>query len=235
MQVTEETDDQRAKRRRQRLLFDGIADKYETTRHGYAPEVVDALFTAAELGIDDPVLEVGCGTGQLTLELARRRVALTAIDIGNTMIELASRRAGTSMSSSVPVHTRTLTVPTTPTLLSSPGPPSIGSTRTSDGRSRQRSCAPAAGSPSSGPQSATTIPLEWLTGNSGCATATTVVPRRPGLSPHCQRPSPQQAFANLQRPTGTDNRGQWPPKPLSTWSRPGQQRSASATQCALRS
>lgn len=90
--VTEETEEERGKRRRQRLLFDGIAANYDATRHGYDSEVVDVVFATAELKPGDPVLEVGCGTGQLTVALAQRGVALAAIDIGPTMIRLATRR-----------------------------------------------------------------------------------------------------------------------------------------------
>lgn len=88
----DETPDERAKRRRQRLLFDGIAEDYDAVRQGYAHEVVDLLFDTTELVSRDPVLEVGCGSGQLTMALAQRGVAVTAIDIGASMVELAARR-----------------------------------------------------------------------------------------------------------------------------------------------
>jgi SAM-dependent methyltransferase len=48
----------------------------------------------ASVSAGDPVLEVGCGTGQLTTSLAPLRFALTAIDLGPSMIEVARERAG---------------------------------------------------------------------------------------------------------------------------------------------
>jgi ubiquinone/menaquinone biosynthesis C-methylase UbiE len=51
----------------------------------------------AGLGPGSTVLEVGCGTGQLTEQLAAHDLAATAIDIGATMIAAARRRAGSSL------------------------------------------------------------------------------------------------------------------------------------------
>lgn len=91
-----ETMQQSAKRRRQRVLFDSVADLYDSTRPGYPPEVVESMLATAGIEEGDSVLEVGCGTGQLTELLARERLALTAIDIGPSMIALARRRLGGS-------------------------------------------------------------------------------------------------------------------------------------------
>ena len=86
-----ETATEREKRRRQRMLFDSIAESYDATRERYPEEIVDELFATAGLGAGSPVLEVGCGTGQLTSQLAERGVALTAIDIGPSMVAAATR------------------------------------------------------------------------------------------------------------------------------------------------
>lgn len=75
------------------MLFDQVADLYDATRYGYATEVLDLLFETAALEAGDPVLEVGCGTGQLTIDLAQRQVAVTAIDIAPAMIRRAQRKA----------------------------------------------------------------------------------------------------------------------------------------------
>lgn len=85
-----ETSEQRAKRERQRLLFDGVSDAYRETRQGYPDPVVRWIVETAGLDPGAPVLEVGCGTGQLTAALARLRLAVTAIDIGPNMIEAAT-------------------------------------------------------------------------------------------------------------------------------------------------
>jgi SAM-dependent methyltransferase len=76
----------------QRNLFDGIADRYEAARPGYPPRVVEFVTATAGLGPGAAVLEIGCGTGQLTQRLARSGFRLTAIDIGPSLIAAARRR-----------------------------------------------------------------------------------------------------------------------------------------------
>lgn len=87
--VAAETEEEKRKRRHQRTLFDGAARLYEATRPGYPDQVLE--FTAATAGLTAgaDILEVGCGTGQLTKDLARPGFNLTAIDIGSSMIAAA--------------------------------------------------------------------------------------------------------------------------------------------------
>ena len=87
-----EGETERAKRRRQRVLFDGVARLYQATRPGYPPELAAFVAQTAAVGAGDRVLEVGCGTGQLTGRLAPFGFALTAIDVGASMIEVARER-----------------------------------------------------------------------------------------------------------------------------------------------
>ncbi len=87
-----ETEAGREKRHRQRALFDSVAELYDASRPVYTPDAVDYLVRTARLGSGSPVLEVGCGTGQLTRQLATRGLMLTAIDIGPSMIAAARRR-----------------------------------------------------------------------------------------------------------------------------------------------
>ena len=98
--MTEETGDEtgraegpakRARRRAQRGLFDAAADLYAATRPGYPPALAAFIAATAGAGPGAPVLEVGCGTGQLAAALAPFGFALTAIDIGPHMIEAARR------------------------------------------------------------------------------------------------------------------------------------------------
>lgn len=89
--MTAETEEQRRKREQQRSLFDGVARLYDATRQGYPTEIVDAIFTTAAIGRGAAVLEIGCGTGQLTRQLAGRALNLTAIDIGEAMTETTHR------------------------------------------------------------------------------------------------------------------------------------------------
>lgn len=92
--MTDETPEARTKRRRQRSLFDGIADQYDSTRSGYPPEIVDDLVRAADLRPGSRVLEVGCGTGQLTVDIARRDLDVVAVDLGADLVAAAARRVG---------------------------------------------------------------------------------------------------------------------------------------------
>jgi ubiquinone/menaquinone biosynthesis C-methylase UbiE len=87
-----ESGQDRDKRHYQRTLFDGIAERYEASRPGYPGQVMEFVATTAGLGPGAAVLEVGCGTGQLTEQLASSGFRLTAIDIGPSMIAAARRR-----------------------------------------------------------------------------------------------------------------------------------------------
>lgn len=87
-----ETEQERSKRRHQRTLFDGVAQLYEASRLGYPSDIVEFAVATAAVGADSEVLEVGCGTGQLTESLACYGFRLTAIDIGPSMVAAARRR-----------------------------------------------------------------------------------------------------------------------------------------------
>jgi ubiquinone/menaquinone biosynthesis C-methylase UbiE len=87
-----ESERDRAKRHRQRTLFDGIAPGYQRSRPGYPPHVADFIAATSGLGPGAAVLEVGCGTGQLTERLAYSSFRLTAIDVGPSMVAAARRR-----------------------------------------------------------------------------------------------------------------------------------------------
>jgi ubiquinone/menaquinone biosynthesis C-methylase UbiE len=87
-----ESERERSKRHSQRVLFDDIAQRYEASRPGYPDQVVEFVVTTAGLGPGSAVLEIGCGTGQLTESLARYGFQLTAIDIGASMVAAAHER-----------------------------------------------------------------------------------------------------------------------------------------------
>jgi ubiquinone/menaquinone biosynthesis C-methylase UbiE len=89
--VTVETPEQRRTREQRRVLFDGVAGLYDATRQGYPGEIADAVVANAAIGPGAAVLEIGCGTGQFTRQLAGRALSLTAIDIGAAMVR-ATRR-----------------------------------------------------------------------------------------------------------------------------------------------
>jgi SAM-dependent methyltransferase len=75
-------------------LFDAVAALYDSTRQGYPDEIVEAVVELTALAPGDRVLEVGCGTGQLTVSLAHLDLDLTAIDLGPDMVVLAREAVG---------------------------------------------------------------------------------------------------------------------------------------------
>jgi ubiquinone/menaquinone biosynthesis C-methylase UbiE len=89
--VTVETPEQRRTREQRRVLFDGVAGLYDATRQGYPTEIADAVVANAAIGPGAAVLEIGCGTGQFTRQLAGRTLNLTAIDISAAMVQAARR------------------------------------------------------------------------------------------------------------------------------------------------
>ena len=91
MVVASETSVERSAREQRRTLFDGVAGLYDRSRQGYPAELVDEVAAHAGAGRGAAVLEIGCGTGQLTRQLAGRGFELTAIDIGASMVQAARR------------------------------------------------------------------------------------------------------------------------------------------------
>jgi SAM-dependent methyltransferase len=74
-----------------------IADLYHRYRHGYPDAVLDAVAGMFGLTADDLVVDVGCGTGQLTLPMAPRVGAVIGVDPQPDMLQrarLAARDAG---------------------------------------------------------------------------------------------------------------------------------------------
>ncbi|MFK3981682.1 class I SAM-dependent methyltransferase [Micromonospora sp. NPDC050397] len=77
----------------QGLGFRGeVVDFYHRYRRGYPAEVVEALATAFHLG-DDTVIDLGCGTGQLTVPVARRVRAVIGVDPEPDMLARARSAA----------------------------------------------------------------------------------------------------------------------------------------------
>jgi ubiquinone/menaquinone biosynthesis C-methylase UbiE len=66
---------------------------YHQYRRGYPPAVIDTLAGAFGLTGDDVVIDLGCGTGQLTLPIARRVRAVAGVDPEPGMLARARRAA----------------------------------------------------------------------------------------------------------------------------------------------
>jgi SAM-dependent methyltransferase len=75
--------------RRYGKVFDEIAAEYDRHRPAYPDELVDRACQVAGIGSGDRVLEIGCGTGQLTRSLAARGLHVTALEPGTSLIALA--------------------------------------------------------------------------------------------------------------------------------------------------
>jgi ubiquinone/menaquinone biosynthesis C-methylase UbiE len=70
-------------------VFDEIAAEYDRNRPMYPDELVDQACRVAGIGDGDQVLEIGCGTGQLTRSLVARGLHVTALEPGKNLIALA--------------------------------------------------------------------------------------------------------------------------------------------------
>jgi ubiquinone/menaquinone biosynthesis C-methylase UbiE len=75
--------------RRYGKVFDEVAAEYDRHRPAYPDELVDHACQVAGIGSGDRVLEVGCGTGQLTRGLLARGLQVTALEPGKRLIALA--------------------------------------------------------------------------------------------------------------------------------------------------
>ena len=76
--------------RSDRYLFDRSATEYDAARPGYPRELIEQLIASSGIPDGGAVLEVGCGTGQLTVLLAERGYRVTAVELGPELSRLAT-------------------------------------------------------------------------------------------------------------------------------------------------
>ncbi|PWI43411.1 class I SAM-dependent methyltransferase [Streptomyces sp. ICBB 8177] len=74
-----------------RETFDEVAEDYDRLRPRYPSALVTALVRRARLGPSSRVLEVGPGTGQLSVPLARLGGTLVAVELGAALARVARR------------------------------------------------------------------------------------------------------------------------------------------------
>lgn len=79
----------KADRRRYGAVFDELADEYDSHRPSYPDVLIDRACEVAGIGPGAPVLEVGCGTGQLTRALVARGLRVTAVEPGLHLVRQA--------------------------------------------------------------------------------------------------------------------------------------------------
>ena len=77
--------------RNDRALFDRSADEYDEVRPGYPQSLIDELLLSCGIPDNGAILEIGCGTGQLTVPLATRGYAMTAVELGGNLSLLAKK------------------------------------------------------------------------------------------------------------------------------------------------
>jgi SAM-dependent methyltransferase len=75
--------------RRSGEVFNEVAEAYDRHRPTYPDALIDQACEVAGLGPGAPVLEIGCGTGQLTRSLLARGLRVTAIEPGDRLIARA--------------------------------------------------------------------------------------------------------------------------------------------------
>jgi SAM-dependent methyltransferase len=78
-------------RERLRTMFEEVPEQYQRARPGYPDELFDDLAELAGLGEGSRVLEVGCGTGQGTLPLARCGCSIVCVELGEGLAAAARR------------------------------------------------------------------------------------------------------------------------------------------------
>jgi SAM-dependent methyltransferase len=70
-------------------VFNEIAIEYDRNRPSYPDALIDQACEVADIGDGDRVLEIGCGTGQLTRSLLARGLRVTALEPGDQLIRVA--------------------------------------------------------------------------------------------------------------------------------------------------
>lgn len=70
-------------------VFNRVAASYDRHRPTYPEELIDCACEVAGIASGDEVLEIGCGTGQLTRSLLARGLRVTAIEPGDQLAALA--------------------------------------------------------------------------------------------------------------------------------------------------
>ena len=78
-------------RERLRTTFGEDAERYDRRRPGYPPELFDDLAALVPAGPRSRVLEIGCGTGQATLPLARLGYTIVAVELSADLATIARR------------------------------------------------------------------------------------------------------------------------------------------------
>ncbi len=75
-----------------RELFNSAAQDYDAIRPGYPDALIEDVVTLSGIPEHGQALEIGCGTGQATLPLARRGYRILCLDIGRDLLTIAQEK-----------------------------------------------------------------------------------------------------------------------------------------------
>ena len=75
-------------------VFNDVAEEYDRHRPAYPDALIDQACEVGGLGRGATVLEIGCGTGQLTRSLLARGLRVTAVEPGERLIARARDQLG---------------------------------------------------------------------------------------------------------------------------------------------
>ncbi len=75
-------------------VFNAVAEEYDRHRPAYPDALIDQACVLGGLGPGATVLEIGCGTGQLTRSLLARGLRVTAIEPGDRLMARARDQLG---------------------------------------------------------------------------------------------------------------------------------------------
>jgi SAM-dependent methyltransferase len=75
-------------------VFNEVAEEYDRHRPAYPDALIDQACEVGGLGRGATVLDIGCGTGQLTRSLLARGLRVTAIEPGERLIARAREQLG---------------------------------------------------------------------------------------------------------------------------------------------
>ncbi len=84
-------------REKLRVTFDDVAQLYDRMRPSYPAAVFDDVIAisavdASSLGCSSRVLEIGCGTGHATQQMAARGLSIDCVELGENMAAIARQR-----------------------------------------------------------------------------------------------------------------------------------------------
>lgn len=81
--------------RKHRSVFDEAAETYDIARPGYPRELIDKLIGLTQLPANARILEIGCGTGQITVPFAERGYEIVAVELGENLARIAASNLAT--------------------------------------------------------------------------------------------------------------------------------------------